>query len=101
MTCFDAADDCSQLSAPSQTIFGHSRPIQRACYDAASGHLVTASYDGLMCRWDLAKGQAEPFVGKEAHKTAINGVVTCGDKVATIGVDDRIVFGSLGKKEYE
>lgn len=101
MTCFDVADNCSELGTPSSTIFGHSRPIQRSCYSAETGQLVTASYDGLICRWDLATGCAEPFLGKEAHKTAINGIIISDDRVVTVGFDDRIVFASLSRKEYE
>ncbi|KAM7537988.1 hypothetical protein Aperf_G00000076373 [Anoplocephala perfoliata] len=101
LTCFDVRDDASQLESPSNVIFGHSRPIQHSCYSSSSEHLITTSYDGLMIRWDLSTGLAEPFEGKETHKSAINGVVTCGDRVASVGVDDRVVFSSLSKRVYE
>ncbi|KAL5109971.1 Actin-interacting protein 1 [Taenia crassiceps] len=101
MTYFKVADDCSSLEAPAGTMFGHSRPIQRACYSTTSEHLITASYDGLMVRWNLTTGLAEPFEGKEAHKSAIHGVVTCDDRVLSAGVDDRVVFSSLSNRAYE
>lgn len=101
MTCFDVADNASKLEVPSNVIFGHSRPIQRSCYSTSTEQLVTTSYDGLMVRWNLSSGLAEPFEGKEGHTSAINGVVTCGDRVASVAVDDCIVFSSLSKKTYE
>ncbi|VDL62544.1 unnamed protein product [Hymenolepis diminuta] len=101
MTCFDVADDASKLEVPSNVFFGHSRPIQRSCYSTSAEQLITTSYDGLMVRWNLSTGLAEPFEGKEGHTSAINGVVTCGDRVASVGVDDRIVFSLLSKKTYE
>lgn len=82
-------------------IFGHSRPIQHSCYSTSSEQLITTSYDGLMVRWNLSNGLAEAFEGKEAHKSTINGVVTCGNRVASVGVDDRIVFSSLSNRVYE
>eukprot|EP00108_Taenia_solium_P009057 TsM_000675100 transcript=TsM_000675100 gene=TsM_000675100 len=101
MTYFNVADDCSSLEAPAGTMFGHSRPIQRACYSTTSEQLITASYDGLMVRWNLTTGLAESFEGKEAHKSAIHGVVTCDDRVLSAGVDDRVVFSSLSNRAYE
>ncbi|VDD76022.1 unnamed protein product [Mesocestoides corti] len=101
LTYFDVADDCSALDRPTGVMFGHSRPIQRVSYSTSSDQLITVSYDGLMVRWNLATGLAEPFRGKEAHTTTIVGVVTCGDRVATVGIDDRLVMSSLSKGEYE
>ena len=54
-----------------------------------------------MVRWNLETGLAEPFEGGESHKSAINGVVTCGDRVLSVGTDDRVVFSSLSTRAYE
>ncbi|VDN09336.1 unnamed protein product [Dibothriocephalus latus] len=101
MQVFNAGPDVKELAAPADVIYGHSRPIKCSAYSKSANRLVTASTDMVMLSWDLSKGVAEPFNGPEAHKSSIEAMTICGDKVISVGVDDRLVVSSLTNRSFE
>ncbi|BHF65725.1 WD repeat-containing protein 1 [Sparganum proliferum] len=101
MQVFNADPDVKELAAPADVIFGHSRPIKCSAYSKSANRLVTASTDMLMLSWDISKGVAKPFSGPEAHKSSIEALTICGDRVISVGVDDRLVVSSLTNHSFD
>lgn len=97
--------------APTQTTFGHNRPIDKLVYDADAKRLYSASFaavdetsaTGLMRCWDLSSGLAHAFSTKECpgHASRIYSAAQLADKtLVTCAMDDALVFSSASPPAY-
>jgi len=91
--------DVNAPSKPLRVIRGHNKFITALTFDATNKHLYSASYDGVVVRWDLASGATEAFRGK-GHSNQINAIHIQGSNVVTAAMDDTIRITPLGTREY-
>jgi WD40 repeat protein len=91
--------DVNAPSKPLRVIRGHNKFITALTYDATNKHLYSASYDGVVVRWDLASGATESFRGK-GHSNQVNAIHIQGSNVVTAAMDDTIRITPLGTREY-
>lgn len=76
---------------PVRSVKGHQKSITAST--VTKDGLVTGSYDGRICNWDLEKGVAEYEKG---HANLVAGLATTEDSVYSVGWDD--VINSLDGK---
>lgn len=75
-------------TSPARTVHGHQKSITALA--ASTGNtLLTGSYDGAVCVWDLSKGTARSVTG-ESHTNTVSAFVTYPDTVFSAGWDDKL-----------
>jgi len=80
-----------------EVIEGHNKTITALAN--AGQYLYSSSNEGHVVRWEKATGKAVALKGV-GHKTKVNDVVVCGDKIATLGSDDTVIFTDANTLEY-
>jgi len=91
--------DPNSPDKPSRVVRGHNKLITSLGYDAANKHLYSASYDGLVVRWDINTGATEGLTGK-GHSNQINSVHIQGNNLVTCAMDDTVRFTPLSTRHY-
>jgi len=91
--------DRNSPNKPSKVIKGHNKHITALSFDAANKHLYSASYDGVIVRWDANSGTTEGFSGK-GHTNQINGASVQGSNLITAAMDDTVRITPLGTRRY-
>jgi len=79
----------SPSEQPSNIIKGHIKSIESMAYDPQTKFLYSASYDGILIRWNVATGEATDFKGK-GHKNTIKQVGIQGKSLVTASLDDTL-----------
>ncbi|KAF2436213.1 WD repeat-containing protein 2 [Tothia fuscella] len=74
---------------PTKVIQGHQKNITAAAISDKT--LYTGSYEGRVCAWDLATGEADRVDG-ESHTNYVSGLAADGksDRVYSVGWDDTL-----------
>ncbi|EXJ90972.1 hypothetical protein A1O1_04079 [Capronia coronata CBS 617.96] len=92
-------------SKPTKVISGHQKNITAltSSGEAGSATLWTGSYEGRLCAWDAASGNAETIEG-DGHTNIISGLAaTSADKhpqVFSVGWDDSLRTVDAGAKTF-
>lgn len=84
----------------SKTVKGHTKAIIASCISDDRKTLFTASFDGLIYSWDLAKGEATLIAGK-GHESQVQSMSIHGSTLITCGIDDTVRYISVDDKKYE
>lgn len=92
--------DKENPDTPKKIIKGHSKAIVASCLTGDKSTLFTTSFDGVICHWDLEKGEAD-YVTGNGHKSQVTKMCCLGDNVVTIGIDDTVRFISVLEKKYK
>jgi WD repeat-containing protein 1 (actin-interacting protein 1) len=101
-------------AAPERLIQAHQFGISAMGLDRASGTLLTASLDGVVCRRSLAAGCSGPgvdcqrMIGTDkrnicggAHGGKITGLAVVNGTVVSVGWDDKMRFSAVGADAYD
>jgi len=83
-----------------KTVRGHTKAIIASCISDDRKTLFTASFDGLIYSWDLAKGEASLISGK-GHESQVQSMSIHGSTLITCGIDDTVRYISVEDKKYE
>ncbi|KAK2068560.1 hypothetical protein P8C59_003193 [Phyllachora maydis] len=78
-------------SEPIKVVYGHNKSVT-AMQLAASGKgssLVTGSFDGRVCTWDVSTGHGSVAVG-QAHTNQVVQFASGSGKIYSVGWDDRL-----------
>jgi len=70
---------------PVKTVRGHQKSITAST--VSDSKLITGSYDGRICKWDIKTGEASYG---EGHANLVSGLASTNDSVYSIGWDDKI-----------
>jgi WD40 repeat protein len=82
-------------------IKGHRLAITAMTYDKATHNLFTASYDGLVLRWNIDDGSSTGFSGKPHTNSVVGMVVSnCGSSLITTSQDDSVMVSDLKSQAY-
>ncbi|KLU92255.1 WD repeat-containing protein 2 [Magnaporthiopsis poae ATCC 64411] len=73
---------------PIRVVQGHNKSITAMGYESDK-NLWTGSFDGRVCRWDMAAGKSE-VVDKSSHTNQVTGFAESSDKVYSVGWDDQL-----------
>jgi len=92
--------DPSGADRPTKIMRGHNKFITALTYDSNSNHLYSASYDGLVVRWDVSSGSTEIIEGK-GHSNQINTIHVQGDNIVTCAMDDTVRITPMSAKQYK
>jgi len=87
------------LNLLSRFLQGHSKAIISSAFNDDKTLLFTSSFDGSICCWDVATGNAE-LIGGTGHKSQVTNVCVKGDILYTCGIDDTVRYVSVADKTY-
>ncbi|XP_072032774.1 actin-interacting protein 1-like [Amphiura filiformis] len=91
--------DKNNPDTPLQIVKGHNKLISAMTTSEDGSTIYTASTDGRVVVWDAASGKNDTITGR-LHANQVNGMTLVGDKVASIGMDDKLKFFSTADKAY-
>lgn len=75
---------------PVQVIQGHQKSITACGLSKDSSTFFTASYDGLICGWNIETGLAKSIKDGPNHTNMVIQIHPCHDKMLSIGMDDTL-----------
>ncbi|QSL64907.1 hypothetical protein MERGE_002211 [Pneumocystis wakefieldiae] len=75
---------------PIQIIQGHQKSITACGLSEDRSTFFTASYDGLMCGWDVKTGFAKSLKDGPNHTNQVIQILPCNEKMLSIGMDDTL-----------
>ncbi|KAG4301918.1 hypothetical protein PCANB_002045 [Pneumocystis canis] len=75
---------------PIQIIQGHQKSITAGGLSEDGSTFFTASYDGLICGWDVSTGYAKSIKDGSKHTNQVVQIHPCCNKMLTIGMDDTL-----------
>jgi len=84
-------------SKPVKIVQGHNKSVQALGSTTDSNTLLTGSFDGRVCSWDVATGTGSVIDG-QSHSNQVTQFATGSDKCYSVGWDDtlRIIDASAG-----
>lgn len=78
-------------------VYGHNKNIT-ACA-VSGGNLYTGSYDGIVNRWEVGKGNALPVAGK-GHTNSVVQIHLVDNQIYTAGMDDSVRITPAAQHAY-
>lgn len=88
--------DASSPSKPIKVIKGHTKPLMSVAVSKDSKTFFTGDVSGRICSWDVATGVADALEG--GHTNQATALVTTGDNLVSIGMDDTVRFTPVASK---
>ena len=85
-----------QEDKPYRVVTGHQKSITSLAVADRGKTLFTGSYEGRICSWDTAKGEAGPV---EGHSNQISGLKAIDGKVLSVGWDDTVKTVNVSDKK--
>ena len=82
-------------TTPSYQWVGHQKIIERVAYDKDSKILYTASYDGVIAKWRIGKGNLGAVGGPLAHTNQVTGMSLLGSTMVSCSRDDTLKWSCL------
>lgn len=78
-------------SKPVKIVQGHNRSITALgnSYGSLEGTLVTGSFEGKVCRWDVASGVGTTIDG-QAHSNQVAAITSAAGRADSVGWDDTL-----------
>jgi len=92
--------DLENPKQPKKVIKGHNKAIIASSFNDDRTLLFTSSFDGSICCWNVATGDAEVISG-DGHKSQVSAIHAKGNTLYTCGIDDTVRYVSIGEKKYE
>lgn len=80
---------CEGKPEPVRLVHGHAKAITALCASSDAAALWTGSFDGRVCRWDLASGAAT-IVDGQAHTNQVAQLTPRAGRVYSVGWDDTL-----------
>jgi len=91
--------DIESPNKPKKVIRGHNKFVTALVYDSNSKHFYSASYDGIIIRWDVSNGATESMVGK-GHTNQVNKLVVQGEHIVSCSMDDTVRRTPMSSRQY-
>ncbi|KAI9262025.1 WD40-repeat-containing domain protein [Sporodiniella umbellata] len=85
-----------------RTLHGHSKALSSLAV-SDDNTLLTGSYDGRVCRWELKKGEKDivpRVIEGEGHNGQVSAILCRGDEFISVGIDDTIRGGSISECQF-
>lgn len=77
----------SDSETPKLVVQGHNRSIAAVGY--ADGTVLTGSFEGKVCAWDISSGAGQTIDGS-SHTNQISGFTSAGGRAYSVGWDDTL-----------
>jgi len=91
--------DIESADKPKAIVHGSQCPVLSLFVDRAGGAFYIAGQDGQVSRYEFKTGLSR-WLGGKGHGKAVNGVGLSGDKLVTVGLDDKLRFNDLKSFEF-
>nr|KAG5693822.1 hypothetical protein BaRGS_004430 [Batillaria attramentaria] len=83
---------------PLRVIKGHMKPVTAMVLSEDKSMIFTGGQEGIIW-WDVATGQNDVF-GGQGHTNEVTDMAVDGDKIVSVGKDDRVHFSSVSAKQF-
>eukprot|EP00794_Sanderia_malayensis_P005444 gene5444-6126_t len=91
--------DRENPASPAKIIKGHNKAIMAIAITEDKQSIFSASYDGLLCQWNVNTGAAEKVPGK-SHTNQVNSMSISGNYLVSCGMDDMVRFVNVPGGEF-